>query len=164
MKIPQFSLSTLLSLTGFVGIAIAALMKPSVWWAVALPSLLSILLAFAIGKVVLCSGRQRAFWASFFVGTVAYLALALFVKSELHNLIMLDGPDIWEAYLGKPLWDVLHDPVIHDSNERRAFRSFVLSLHIVIAIVVSALGASISQLLIRHRGGESASGAGRDSS
>ena len=152
----QFSLRALLVVVGFLGVALTALMRPSVWWALVVPGLLSLVIGFGVIKIVLCEGRRRAFWACFVVCTLAYLALVALIQLQLHdNYGPFGDEDVWQAYLATPGWQYLHGKVPYQNtiiNGRGTLEvlSFLVVQHVVIALFIGSVSAWGALLCVGH--------------
>jgi hypothetical protein len=151
----QFSLRTLFVVIGFLGVALTALLRPSVWWALVVPGLLSIVVGFGVSRAVVCEGRQRAYWACFVVSTLSYLALVTLIQVQLQNIHGAFGVEsVWEEYLARPVWQYVHGKVpyqntIINGRGRPEVLSFLVVQHVVIAVFIGSVGACGAVLCAR---------------
>src|SRR4051794_23098778 len=68
---PRFRLRSLLILIAFAAVILAALARPSTYWAVSLPVVAVVLCVCGVCRAVLLP-TERAFWLSFLAGLFAY--------------------------------------------------------------------------------------------
>jgi hypothetical protein len=152
----RFSLRTLLVVVGFLGVALTALLRPSVWWALVVPGLLSLVIGLGVTKAICCEGKQRAYWASFVVTTLSYLALVALIQFHLQNIHGAFGVhSVWEEYLADPVWQYVHGKVpyqntIINGRTRREVLSFLVVQHVVIALFIGSVSAWGALLCVRH--------------
>jgi len=149
----QISIRSLLLLTAVFGVACVPLGKPSAWWALLLPTFGCLLSVFVISRFATSPERGRVFWGGFFAGVATYLAVVLFVG--FFCSLRYRGTDVWDQRLGMPVWYFLHGDVAFRSNPQRLsdddLLSFLVSLHVVIAMLVSAAAAFVAQFFAARR-------------
>ena len=148
---PRFRLSSLFLAMGFAAVAMGALARPSIYWALTVPAAMSLLYVVAIHKCIALP-HVRAFWASLVAGQSVYLLLVLVVR----QFFMYDGSwDVWQVYLGTPAWKIIHGNVpltsIINGYSRFDFIGFTVSLHVVCAILISWTAAVIFHNLHANR-------------
>jgi hypothetical protein len=75
MRLPRFSIASLLVVIGILGVALAALRNPSYLWANVTFSVAFALLIVAIINAIYGSGARRAYWLGFTICGGAYFAV-----------------------------------------------------------------------------------------
>lgn len=150
---PRFQLRRLLILIAVAAVVLAALARPSLYWASLLPVVALALCAYGVCRAVLLP-TERAFWLSFLAGLFAYGATVIGVRlfffsygnwDEKYNRV--GEATAWEWLHGKVPWSFDFNNVYmpHD------YVCFVLWLHFAFAILLSAAAAYAVQLLTRER-------------
>jgi uncharacterized membrane protein len=143
---PRFQLRSLLTFITFIAVAMCALVRPSVYWSIAMPAFAAVLCVFGVYRAFV-SPRERPLWTSFIAGLFAYGASVMFVRP----FFMYDGRwDVWQNSFGEPVWKLLHGGVprttiIINGNSFVEFASFVISLHCILAVLVSLTAAVVFQ-------------------
>jgi hypothetical protein len=142
---PRFRLSSLFIVVAITAVSLAALLRPSVYWSVAMPATMTVLCVFGVHRAIV-SAHERAMWTSFIGGLAAYFLGVVFIRP----FFMYDGKwDVWQMYFGAPVWKLLHGAVPRTStingNSLFEFISFLLSLHFICALLVSGFSAYIAQ-------------------
>jgi hypothetical protein len=149
----QLSIRGLLALTALFCFACVPLAKPSIWWALLLPTFCCLATVFAISRFAIAPGRGRMFWACFVGGVITYLGAVLLVgiiciQRQLYT-------DFWGDNLGMPVWRLLHGDEAFRTNRRGLLLedliSFMASLHVVIAMSVSASASFVAQFFAARR-------------
>lgn len=150
----HFTIRQLLLLTLLAAALFTPLAKPSLWWALLLPTIGSILTTYAISKSTAIGEPSRLFWKTFLGGVVAYLGLVLFVGFFGGSDVMRRS-NVWDDYLGRPAFKFLHGESAFITNRQGLgdadFTSFLLWLHVVCAVVVSAVACFVVQLIAIRR-------------
>ena len=130
MTKPTFSIRGLLGVTTFVAVSCVALMTPSLYWFVPIP--------FIACVVAVCSARRAtpSMWLSTLAGIVAYLLVTYLLET------------IYEEYLSSftYAWAEHVFPAFRDTLSSEIF-TFLLTLHLVIAIAFSSIAAYVAQLI-----------------
>jgi hypothetical protein len=137
---PRFRLRSLLALVAFVAVSLASLVRPSSYWSLAMPPMMTLICAFGVYRAV-ASSRSRALWASFIAALVSYCLTVVFLR-EL-------GWNQWTAYICAPLWHLIHGvvPVSSDVNGYSTLdlSNFSVSLHVICAVLISGIAALTAQ-------------------
>jgi hypothetical protein len=146
-KSSQLSIRGLLALTALFCLACIPLAKPSVWWALLLPAFCCLSTVFAVSRFAVSPARGAVFWACFLSGVIAYLGTVVLVS--LVSIQRHFGQDFWGDYIGMPVWRLLHSDEAFITNRRGVILgdliSFMVALHVVIAMAVAAPAAFVAQ-------------------
>ncbi|QDT73720.1 hypothetical protein [Lacipirellula limnantheis] len=150
----HFTIRQLLLLT-FLGASLfVPLAKPSLWWALSLPTIGAVVATYALARVMSSKEPGRLFWTTFLGGVATYLALVLFVGFFAGSDVMRRS-NIWDDYLGRPAYKLLHGESAFITNRQGLrdadFTSFLLWFHIVCAVVVSSTASFVIQLITLRR-------------
>lgn len=111
--------------------------------------------ALVVSRVFAGPDRGRTLWASFFVGVFVYLLLVLYVGifSGLDNF--RGNGKIWDDYLGRPIFKLLHGESVFFTNRQGLrdvdFQSFLMWIHMPLAVVASMISSSVAMLLTRGK-------------
>jgi hypothetical protein len=128
MTNPTFSIRGLLGFTTFVAVSCVALMTPSLYWFIPIP--------FVACVVAVCSARRatQSMWLSALAGMVAYLLMTYLLET------------MYEKYMSSITfaWARVFPASRGLSSE---FFTFLLTLHLVIAIAVSSITAYVAHLI-----------------
>ena len=141
---PRFRLIHLLVFIIAAGVTLALLARPSVYWLVAMPALMTALCVFGVFRAVV-STNERPLWTSFIAGLFGYGAIVMFIRSTFwYERSSWGGDkDVWQVILVEPLWRLIHGEIPYGSIingvSEREFYSFLISLHLIIAVVISLL-------------------------
>jgi hypothetical protein len=132
-------------------VSLAALLRPSVYWSVAMPVMFTVLCVFGVYRAV-AAAHERAKWASFIAGFAAYWFSVMCIR----QFFMYDGRwDVWQIYFGEPAWKLLHGAVprtsVINGNSLFDFISFLLSLHFICALLAAGLSAYVVQAVSQER-------------
>ena len=150
---PRFRLRSLLMLIAVSALVLAALARPSIYWAAPLPVVALVLCVHGVCRAVLLP-TERAFWLSFLAGLFAYGATVIGVR--LFFFSYGDWDDKTERVAEATVWELLHGEVPWSFNFNNVYMpheyvSFVLCLHFAFAILLSAITAYVVQFLTRVR-------------
>jgi hypothetical protein len=150
---PRFRLRSLLILIAVAALVLAALARPSLYWAAPLPVVALVICVYGVCRAVLLP-TERAFWLSFLAGLCAYGATVIGVRLFFFSF---GGWDQKEERFGEATaWQLLHGdvPWIFDFKNvymLHDYVSFVLWLHFAFSILLSAITAYVVQFLTRVR-------------
>jgi hypothetical protein len=151
---PQFRVRTLLLLTALVAIGLLSLVKPTALWLAAWPFIVSGMCVVVFARTAF-SRRETVFWASFIIGMMTFLAMAAMV--ELIGALCGDSPPSLIARGSVWVWELLQNTPAPNTAPPGALAvtgeliSFTVSLHVITAMVWSALITFAAQLLFTQR-------------
>jgi hypothetical protein len=141
--IAHVSLRGLLALTAMVGIACLTLVKPSPWWIFPMPAMAATLTVYGIQRWTIGSTGEPFHSVCVVFGAAAYFLTVLFVQQCFR---IGDERDVWVAPT-LYFWSFIHGaPSNQNSNASDlwvSFYSFLVCLHAIVAIAVSAFAALI---------------------
>lgn len=151
----RFTIHSLLVLTAFVAFAFLPLVTPSVKWALLLPTFGCFLSVYGTSRIVSSPEHGRVFWASFLVGVGVYIAGVALVGFFCTMRGGFAQIHIWDEYVGTPLWVAIHGDGAFTSNRsgilNEDFLSFLAWVHVILAMMISAISAALAQLFATWR-------------
>jgi hypothetical protein len=155
---PRFRLRSLLLLVTFAAMALAALSRPSLCWAIFMPVIVMTLTVFGMCRAVSLPSK-RVFWSSFLAGLLAYgasvVGIRILFKIWSENFDWTPQLESWEEFA----WQALHGEsprvnldLLPSGYTILDLLSFIVCLHVTIGISLSAIAAFIGERLtkIRH--------------
>jgi hypothetical protein len=154
---PRFRLRSLLLLIAFTAMALTALSRPSVYWAVFMPVIVMLLSVFGMCRAVSLPSK-RVFWSSFLAGLFAYgasvIGIRILFKIWSENFDWTPQLEFWE----ESAWHALHGEsprvnldLLPSGYTILDLLSFIVCLHVTIGITLSAIAAFIGDHLMRDR-------------
>src|SRR4051812_23677418 len=102
---PRFRLRSLLILIAFAAVILAALARPSTYWAVSLPVVAVVLCVCGVCRAVLLP-TERAFWLSFLAGLFAYGSTVIGARTFFSLYSNADDP--MSSFVEQTTWQTLH--------------------------------------------------------
>jgi hypothetical protein len=135
----RFSVRNLLALTLVVCVALASLVKPSMWWFF----FGSALVAAILVRMVVFSRAWRAFGCCFIGGLVAY-AWSLKMMATMHNTTWVF--EFWNQQVASPLW--------RGTGPLSSYNAFSCSLLLWTAVVIAGAAAFAVQFIFRRSDGD----------
>jgi hypothetical protein len=154
---PRFRLRSLLLLIAFTAMALTALSRPSLYWAIFMPVIVMMLSVFGMCRAVSLPSK-RVFWSSFLAGLFAYgasvVAIRILFKIWSENFDWTPQLESWEEFA----WQALHGEsprvnldLLPSGYTILDLLSFIVCLHVTIGISLSAIAAFIAERLTRVR-------------
>jgi hypothetical protein len=147
----RFRISNLLIVMTVVAMAFLPLMTPSVKWALGLPTFACVVSIYVTSRLIATAEGWRLFWTAFLIGCAAYLAGVALVSvlSSAHSPFARRS--IWDEYVGVPVWRMIHGESVFTSNRQGVlnedFVSFLIWVHVVLAMLLSGIAALLAQLI-----------------
>jgi hypothetical protein len=150
---PHFRLRSLLILIAVAAVVLAALARPSLYWAAPLPVVALVICVYGVCRAVLLP-TEREFWLSFLAGLFAYGATVIGVRFFFS--LYPHAQDPTSSFVEETAWQTLHGETSWSFQMSNVYLpqdyvSFVLWLHFAFAILLSAITACVVQFLTRVR-------------
>lgn len=150
----RFQLRTILTVTLLTALLFAPLAKPSQYWLMLLPTLATTFTTVVVAKSV--SLPERVFWTAMPSGAFAYLFFVQFIGYFI-GTDPVRGTNVWNDNLGLPLYKLLHGESAFYTNRQGLHAhdlvSFYVWLHVVAAVVLSAIIAFVAHLIVNSKAG-----------
>jgi hypothetical protein len=140
---------------GLTALGLCMLCAPSKWWLLPMAPISTIGAVFLIYESVVFP-KHRAVTFSFFAGIGSYFAICHFIQM---GFFVWDELDTWWSFIG-PLWTWQHGEipvtkVVH-GYDRADFLSYVITTHLILAILFSAISTAIVHTVVSRRAPRSA--------